>query len=142
MTATTTTTAPEETTATTAPEDTRCVLVYRDMIEQEDGRYELSEATVLGDEEGGHVAEWCVCASPQHALDVFIDNLTTEGALGHDSCSEESAEDVTESEGYMGWGTVVRHSWVTLDDEHQSCLYSVTTMPADEWIADIEAQEE
>lgn len=129
------TTATVDTTATTS---TRCVLVYREMIAQDDGRYEIGGSTVLGDEEGDHDEERCVCDSDAHAMSVFLDNLTDCGALGMgDACSEEWAEDVTESEGFHGWGAVVRHSWVALDGEHQSRLYSVITVPAEEWLAEI-----
>jgi len=120
-----------------AAEDTRCVLVYRQLIEHKDGRYERGEdLTVLGDEDGGRVAERCVCDSDEHALDVFLDNLTDTTALAGYDCRNLVAEDVTESEGFCGWDTVVRQSWTTLDGEQQSCLYSVYTVPAAEWLAD------
>lgn len=109
--------------------DTRCVLVYREMVEQPDGIYNLGEATTLGDEDGDGEESWCVFRDDKEALDVFVQNLTDPGALGIDLCSEQTAEDVTESEGFLGWGTVVRHSWTDEEGERRSRLFSVITRP-------------
>lgn len=109
--------------------DTRCVLVYREMVEQPDGIYNLGEATTLGDEDGDGEESWCVLADDKEALDVFLDNLTDPGALGIDGCVDQTSEDVTESEEFRGWGAVVRHSWTTHDGDTGSRLYSAITRP-------------
>lgn len=114
---------------TPTAEDTRCALVYREMVEQSGGTYDLGEATMLGDEDGLGEEEWCVFAHDEEALSTFLQNLTDPGALGISDCSEEAAVDVTETEDFHGWGSVVRHSWTTYEGDVQSRLYSVITVP-------------
>ena len=100
-------------------------LVYHEMSERPDGLIETTGGTVL-DDEGDLDIENTLFATEMAALDCFLDNLTDPGALGHDLGGNLRAEEVTE--GYMGWGTVVRQAW-TEDCGPRQRLFSVTIKP-------------